>query len=62
MREILGYGIGDTVAHKEYGLGRVEDIVKTKKGFVVEVKFINPKCGTKALFADHVKLERVPVD
>lgn len=67
MREILGYGIGDTVIHSEYGIGRVEDIVPTDIGkwgpdHMVLVRFVAKQHGVKCFFARRVELKRVPVD
>lgn len=55
--EGLDYGIGDTVSHMKFGLGKVLDIVEGGRDYEVTVEF--EKSGVKKMFATFAKLKKI---
>lgn len=53
----LEYGVGDTVKHIKFGIGRVEQIVEGGKDYEVTVNF--ERAGVKKMFAAFAKLKKV---
>lgn len=56
-QDSLDYGVGDTVSHVKFGIGKVVNITEGGRDYEVTVEFVT--AGTKKMFASFAKLKKM---